>query len=224
MRTALLLDTETTGIYPAEGARTIEVAVQLYDLVNASPLVSFASLIRSDTNEAESVNRISVAALGNARDSDSVWRTVNAIAASADVVIAHRAEFDRQFVPESLRDGKPWACSKTEIEWPLAKNGEHLVHLALAHGVGVVSAHRALTDVDTLSRLLTRVAELGHSLQALVERAMRPKIKVQALVSYDDRELAKAAGFQWDGATKRWTRTMFVDDVPKLNFQTAEIQ
>jgi len=224
MKTALLLDTETTGLSPADGARTIEVAVQLYDLVNACPIASFSSLIRSETNEAEAINRIPVAALRDARDADSVWRTVSAIAASADVIVAHRAEFDRQFVPASLRDGKPWACSKFEIEWPLAKTGEHLVHLALAHGIGIVSAHRALTDVDILSRLLTRVAELGHSLPTLVERALRPKVRVRAMVSYDDREMAKAAGFQWDGASKLWTRTMFVDDVPKLSFQAAVVE
>ena len=224
MKTALLLDTETTGLSPADGARCIEVGCILFDLTNACPIACYSSLIRSETNEAEAINHIPVAALRDARDSESVWRTMAAIVVSADVIVAHRAEFDRGFVPEPIRNAKPWVCSKFEIEWPLAKTGEHLVHLALAHGIGVVSAHRAMTDVDILARLLTRVAELGHSLPALIERAMRPKVKVRALVSYDDRELAKAAGFQWDGATKLWTRTMFVDDVPKLGFPTTEVQ
>lgn len=219
MKYALILDTETTGLDPALH-KCIEVAVILYDLVHASPVASYGSLLHSDSNEAEAINRIPVGVLRNARDPDSVWNMIRSLATYADVIIAHRAEFDEGFCPKF---DKPWVCSKTAIEWPMAKTGEHLVHLALAHGIGVVSAHRAMTDVDIIARLLTRVAETGHSLPDMIKRAMRPRVKVAAIVSYDDRELAKSAGFQWDPQAKKWWKTMFAEDVAKLGFKTAEI-
>ena len=54
--------------------------------------------------------------------------------------------------------------------------------MALAHGVGVVSVHRALADVDTLARTLTAVAELGVDLGEFLERGMRPKVLVEGVV------------------------------------------
>ena len=72
------------------------------------------------------------------------------------------------------------------------------MHLVLAHGVGVLDAHRALTDVETLSRLLTRVHEMGHPLPALIERAMRPRVKLQSLQPFEENDKAQAAGFAWD--------------------------
>lgn len=218
---ALLLDTETTGI--GEGHHAVEVAVVLYDLRKATVLSAYSSLIQSDTNEAAAINRIPVEALVDAPRPDDVWPCVTALAKRADIIMAHRAEFDRGFVPTDLA-GLRWVCSKFDIQWP----GEHsvgpgLVHLALGMGLGVASAHRAMTDCDTLSRCLSRAAEMGHDLVAMVERAMRPKGRFQALVSYDDRQKAKDAGFEWDGARKTWERTMFIDDAEALSFKTRRI-
>lgn len=223
MRHALILDTETTGLDPALD-RCIEVACILFDLEHAIPIASYASLIRAESNAAESVNRIPAGTLPSAPEPAQVWRAVSYFAARADVILAHRAEFDRGFVPTEVRELKPWVCTKFHVEWPHGKPGDHLVHLALAHGLGVLNAHRAMTDCDTIARLLTRVREMGHSLRTILERASRPRVKLAALVSYDDREKAKAAGFSWDGAAKRWWREMPVEDVASLPFQTTAIQ
>ena len=222
LRRVALLDTETTGLSP-ENSKCIEVAVTLYDLVLAAPIASFASLIRSETNEAFAVNRIPVEALKEAPDADTVWRRVLAIVGTADVFMAHRAEFDRGFTPEPLRSSRPWSCSKFAVEWPEGKGGDHLLHLALAHGVGVVHAHRAMSDVDTLSRLLTRVAERGVDLVRLVERSLRPRTKIRAMVSYDDREKARSAGFAWESSTKVWWKEVFVEDAGTFPFPTQSM-
>ena len=149
----------------------------------------------------------------------------------ADVVLAHRAEFDKSFLEASEgfneiwggAPAKPWVCTKFHVAWPGAKSGEHLVHLALAYGVGVLAAHRALTDCDTIARILTRVKEQGHDLQALIGDAMKPRQRVQALVSFEQKDLAKEAGFAWDPQGKRWTRECTADEVLKLKFKTKVI-
>jgi DNA polymerase-3 subunit epsilon len=97
--------------------------------------------------------------------------------------------------------------------------GESLITLALNHGIGVSSAHRALTDCTLIAALFDRVANL----EALIEQAKRPKALFKAEVSYDDRQLAKNAGFKWDGTGKRWIRRMAQEDTLHLEFPVTRI-
>lgn len=221
MRYAALLDTETQGLDPSVHA-VIEVGVCLYDLELGCPIESYASLIRADGNDAEKHNRIPSAALEYAQHPIEVWRRVSSLVSQADIIAAHRAEFDRLFVPESIRVLRPWVCTKTDFDWPGVGRGDHLVHLALAYGLGVSSAHRALTDVDHMARILTRVHELGHSLPSLFERAARPKKRFVALVSYEMRQVAKDAGFLWDEKRREWYRAMPEQDVEALSFRVVQ--
>ncbi len=217
----LILDTETTGLDPKTHS-VIEVAACLYSVADASPIDWASWLICHPTNEAEEINRIPVSLLAQGHQAKDAWDALEALAESADAIVAHRAEFDRGFVSSKLRDMKPWICSKFDIEWPKGNLGDHLVHLALAHGVAVVSAHRAMADVDTLVRTFQAAALIQDTGPMLV-RASRPKVLVQALVSYDDREKAKAAGFSWEADRKRWTRRIAKEDVAALGFRTAEV-
>jgi len=217
----LLLDTETTGMNP-EVDRCIEVACCLYDTTTASPIVSYSSLIKHDANPAEPINRISVKSLLNAPDEWEVWPKVLNLAEKAECLVAHRASFDRLFVNEMLRD-RIWICSKSDILWPDLRGGtmagDHLVHLSLFYGLGVVSAHRALTDVDIMVRIFTRVAELGFDLDKMLTSAMRPKERFVALVPYEKKDTAKKLGFLWDADRREWYRHMPPEDTPKLPFQ-----
>jgi DNA polymerase-3 subunit epsilon len=217
IRQIAILDTETTSLEPPPVGKIIEVAVMLYDVKFAQPVASFASLIQADSNEAEPINGIPAGMLGAARTADFVWRAVQWLIEPATVIIAHRAEFDRQFCPDL---GKPWICSKTDIRWGDRVRGDHLVQLALGLGLGVASAHRAMADVDTLARILTRVAEKGGDLEAMIVRAMRPKKLFYAQVSYERRQIAKDHGFLWDEAKhgKNWYRYMPPEDTGELPF------
>ena len=219
---ALILDTETTGLSP-ETCQTIEVAVALYDIPHAAVIASFASLIKNDSNEAEHVNRIPVSLLEGAMTGAVVWPSVTNLAARADVIIAHRAEFDRGFVIQRLREMKPWCCSKFDIEWPQGQIGDHLVHLALAHDVPVYTAHRAMADVDTLVRTFQAASRMGADVALMIERAMRPKSKFVALVSYEDKDKAKSNGFAWNPAAKAWERLMPEEDTKKLPFKVKKV-
>lgn len=217
------LDTETTGIDPARD-RTIEVAVMLYDVKHAQPVVSFASLIKGEAdNEAYPINGIPAAMLPEARDAERVWSAVRWIIEPATIIIAHNAEFDRNFTPDL---GKPWVCSEEDIKWPSSQKGGRggsLTYLALGLGLGVASAHRAMVDVDTLARIFTRLAEKGHDIEALIRQGMRPKAMFHALTSFDQRELTKQHGFRWEPSTKTWWRRMAIEDTKELPFKVRQI-
>ena len=215
---ACLLDTETTGVDPAKDM-TIEIAVMLFDVKRAQPVASFASLIKHDSNAAFHINGIPPEMLSLARDHDEVWRCVKWLIGPADVIVAHRAEFDRQFVPKLE---KPWVCSKVDITWPHGHRGDSLVQLALSLGLGVASAHRAMADVDTLARIFTRIAEKGHDLEAMLIHALRPKLRCVSLAPYEEREIVKSHGFLWDPKLKQWWRDVPMDEIDKLPFQVRK--
>lgn len=224
MNRVILIDTETTGILPSD-SRCIEVAVTLYDVQRASPISSYSSLIGStDTNPVEHINGISSVLLKDAPVPDDVWDTVQFFVDQADAILAHNATFDFGFVPESIQDAAPWICTMNDIDWPKGKKGSNLTSLLLAHGLGVVHAHRAASDVDMLSRLLTRTAEMSTiGLDVLLKKAQRPKKKFMAMVSYDDRGKAKDNGFAWEASRKLWWRAMPEDDISTLPFKVKEI-
>jgi len=225
LRYALILDTETTGFDPETDA-LIELAVMLFDLKHAQAVESYASLVWRDRNEAEHVNGIPVAMLKTAPYIEDVWIPVRNMiqrkGLAPQVVIAHNAEFDRQFTPEL---GLPWVCSEEDIRWPHRQaRGGSLVQLALSLGLGVASAHRAMADVDTLARIFTRLAEQGHDLPKLIEHAMRPKALFYAVVSYQEKDAAKQHGFRWDPDKKEWWRRMAVDDAKALPFKVKRVK
>jgi DNA polymerase III subunit epsilon len=225
IRFCALLDTETTGLDPFKD-RAIEVAVTLFDVVRAQPVASFASLIRNEAkNEAQEANGIIPEMLPEAREAERVWAAVRWVIEPAQIIIAHNAEFDRKFVPEELQQ-RTWVCSENDIAWPGSKKGGRggsLAHLALSLGLGVAHAHRAMSDVDTLSRIFTRLAEKGHDLQAMLKHAMRPKAMFHSLASYEERETVKQHGFRWDPERKIWWRRMPIDDAAKLPFKTVSV-
>lgn len=223
MRRVLLIDTETSGLDPVVDS-VLEVGAILYDLQYATPIEFYAELLMSQDNAAEAINRIPVGALQCASPASLVWQRVMGMAEVADAVLAHNAAFDRGFVPMELRDAAPWICTKEDVRWPKqTKDSPSLVALALEHDLGVAVAHRALADCDLIARLLTRAHELGADLPAMLARGLRPKATFQALVSFDDREKAKAAGFRWEPSTKRWLRTMAVEDAAALPFTAKQV-
>ena len=62
---------------------------------------------------------------------------------------------------------------------------------------------------------------MDHARSVLM--GLRPKAKYEALVSYQNRDLAKKASFRWDDKTKKWTRSMFRDEARTLAFDVKEI-
>jgi len=226
VRRALLLDTETTGVDPLVDS-VVEVAACLYDLELGCPLESYASLVRAEANPAERINGVPAAALAEANHPIEVWRRVVELAKGADVIAAHNAEFDRSFVRaagiESIAE-KNWVCTRSDFLWEGGGEGggRKLVEIVLAYGLGVASAHRALTDVDLMSRLLTRVKERGVSLPDLFRRAARPKRRFVAQVSFEMKHLAKEAGFAWNPDRREWWRMMPPEDAEAMSFRVVQ--
>lgn len=209
----IILDTETTGPDP-ETCALVELAWATYHLDHG--LVDARSILVDPGEGAEVPDVVGIDA-GMARGHG--WRAAVAVrkldaVATGPIYVAHNAGFDARVVERHDADDvadRRWVCTYRDIEWPLGNRS--LNETAISHGVGVVSAHRALDDVMTLVRLHDAVRGMGHDLRAMYARAMAPRVRCVARVGYDDRQQAKDAGFAWDGERREWWRAVVADEV-----------
>lgn len=216
----LILDTETTALQPSEGA-CIEVGAVLFHVPSRAVLTQISFLLPCQTNAAEAINGIPAEVSRLEQPWQEALRCFLAMAASADGILAHNAAFDRQWFGlgalPSL-DPLPWICSMDDIPWPASlhlRPGPSVRDLAIAHGVPVWAAHRALTDCTYLVQVLQRCDDLASLLAA----ALEPRQLYRAQLSYSERHQAKAAGFRWnDPVPGAWTRRLSEREVRTLPF------
>jgi DNA polymerase III subunit epsilon len=224
MNAILVLDTETTGVAPPPASRVVEVGVILWSVTHATTIAQYAMLVDGPSNPAHYINRIPPAALSEGASEGSVWERLTPWVTRADAIVGHSCRFDRQFVPNGWDQGKPWICSMSDIEWPQYSSSRSLIAICLAHRLGVEKAHRALTDCDLIVRLLERCHEMGHDVRDMLTQASRPKALYQALVTYDERDKAKASGFEWDASSKRWLRMICPENANAFPFRTQRVE
>lgn len=182
-------------------------------------------LFESVDNEAEAINHIPAGALVYGYPAGEVWNRVADVVEGSDAIVAHNAAFDRRWVPAHVTEGIPWICTFQGITWPRTGDARNLVAIALSHGLGVVDPHRALADCMLIARLLQRCSELGHDVSAMLAMGLRASAHFQALVSFDQKDLAKAKGFTWEPKGRRWVRTMAIEDATEelLGFKVKKV-
>ena len=96
-----------------------------------------------------------------------------------------------------------------------------MIDLALAYGIPVWSAHRALTDCIYLSEVFQRCEDL----ERLIAHALEPRRLVRAQVSYDQRHLARDAGFRWNDPVKgAWARRLSEREEQELPFSVVPVE
>lgn len=218
MKKLLLLDVESTGLDPAKD-HLAEVGLVQWSVEHHCTLASASWLVRAPSNEAEKINRIPAAALVDAAEPDRVRELVRRWAEPCDAVMAHNADFDRQWVPDL---GKPWIDSAWDLELPVACSDRKLTDIMLAHGLAVLDAHRALTDCQMMARLLERCVELCWDVDNMLAKALRPKVRVVAINHGFDaakNQLYKTAGFRWSPESKEWWRLLPEEDAAALPFK-----
>ena len=220
----LILDTETTGLDPQRD-RCIELGAVLFDLPRRSVLSQVSLLLPCDQNAAQAVNGIDPELTQQPQPWQQGLQWFEALLASADLVVAHNAAFDRQwFGIEPLPAiHKPWLCTMEDIRWPADRNlrsNPSVRDLALAYSVPVWAAHRALTDCIYLAQVFERCDDL----EQLVQQGLEPRRLYRARLSYEERHRAREAGFRWnEPVSGAWSRRLSEREAALLPFPVVPV-
>ena len=165
-----VIDFETTGIAPAQGARATEVAIVL--LEGTQVVDRFASLMQTGAwipPFIEELTGISNAMVAAAPPAEAVMREAARFVGDAPMV-AHNAAFDSKFWQSELQHAglqatQPFACTvllsrRVYPDAPSHKLGNLIDHLGLPR---TGRAHRALADAEMAAALLARMQhDLGQ--------------------------------------------------------------
>jgi DNA polymerase-3 subunit epsilon len=188
-----VIDFETTGISPGQGARATEVAIVL--LEGGVVVDRFQSLMKTGAwipSFITGLTGITNAMVNAAPDAAGVMQEAARFVGSAPMV-AHNAAFDRKFWQAELALAglpapQPFACT--------VLLSRRLYPQAPSHKLGVLvdyhglprtgQAHRALADAEMAAALLARmqhdlrtqwrVAQPDHSLLMALQRCARPAV------------------------------------------------
>jgi len=223
-KTLLILDTETTGLEP-ETHHCVEVGAILFDVPSRAVLAQQSFLLPAESNAAEPINRIPAAVTRLPQPWKEALRWFQNLLDTADVLVAHNAAFDRQWFGrgELPAVAQPWLCSMEDMRWPAdrqLRSRPSVRDLALAYGVPVWAAHRALTDCIYLAEVFARCDDL----EQLLLQGLEPRQLVRAKVSYDDRQLARDAGFRWNDPIKgAWARRLSEREIQGLPFPVVPV-
>lgn len=221
----LILDTETTGLDPRQH-QCIEVGAVLFDVPRRAVLSQISFLLPCDQNPARSVNGIDPEVSRLPQPWPQALECFEAMLVAADVVLAHNAAFDRQWFGQGPLPAidKPWLCSMEDLRWPAERQlraTPSVRDLALAYGVPVWAAHRALTDCIYLAQVFERCPELERLLQAGLE----PRRLYRARLSYEERHKAREAGFRWnEPISGAWSRRLSEQEAALLSFPVVPVE
>ncbi len=204
----VVLDTETTGLYPGLGDRVVEVgAVRFEAWRETGRLSQFVNPGRHMSPDASRVSGI--------RDQDLAGQPAFAALAprllellDGALLVAHNAAFDAGFIGQELYIAgftapdqrtpplpNPWLCTLQLARRHFHFGRNSLAHVARVLQVRPARSHRALNDVyttaDVLKRMaqelarfrLTRVGDLLHAQGGAIYAPPPPRVELPELVA-----------------------------------------
>jgi len=93
---------------------------------------------------------------------------------------------------------------------------DSVTDLALSFSIPVWNLHRALSDCIYISEVFKKC----DNLEEVLLKATEPRFLYKALVSYEERSLAKNAGFRWNSPVQgAWSRKLTTDEAKNLDFR-----
>lgn len=157
---------------------------------------------------------------------------------NVDFIVAHNGEnFDKPFLQNKAKQavaaemptifGRQWLDTSVDCVYPEECRYTNLMYLAAFFGFLNPFPHSALFDVMTMLKVLDNFDVLQ-----VAERAKIPWIVVQAMTSYEQRDLAKSRRYYWENIgnekyPRQWVKKIkesdFDKEVAEAPFQVVKI-
>jgi DNA polymerase-3 subunit epsilon len=172
----VVLDTETTGLFPDQGHRVVEIGAVRYEPGPDGPWQitgEFSQLLQPDRRMDPGATRVNgitdVDLAGMPRFADIAGSLLEML--DGALIVAHNARFDAGFLgmelfisrqapagAESATLPNPWLCTLLLARNLFHFGGNSLGNIARVLGVRSGRAHRALNDVYVTADVLKRLA------------------------------------------------------------------
>lgn len=207
-------DVETTGLDVTKD-HIVQVALALWCTERHKPLFKWEALIHwpdlEMPAEAQAVHGMDaehLAAFG--RDPKPIFAFTSATLGGPDIdaIIAHNGNiYDRLIYENNCKlvgeqpAEKLWIDTSCDVPFPEAITTRKLSYLAAEHNFLNPFPHDAMSDVMTMLKVADR-----YDWNTIFEYAKSPSVTLRAMVSFDQKELAKKRSYRWNGDSKTWTK------------------
>lgn len=232
----MFFDSETSGLDVNED-EILELGYAIYHIDNPTPLVMKSKFITnhkkeitSEITEITGITQATIDLLGE--PGEVVYQELINDIKRFDIkyMIGHNAyKFDKHILKNNMaRHGLTLpevivADTQTDIKYRTKSKSMRLSYLLADHGFINPFPHRALTDAMCCAILLYM-----YDIHKMLEVASTPMIEIRADVGYNNKDLAKALGYGWDGERKIWIKTIRKyhqkEEVEKASFPVLELQ
>lgn len=199
------IDFETTGL-DTKTLDVIEVGAVLWDSVRKKPLMVMDEFVCGPTVPAEitELTGITQDDLLLGKPLADVRASLLKLVELSEVIVAHNGtNFDRPIFERLINHPIHWVDTSVDVPYPKQITTRKLTHLAAEHGFANPFPHRAVFDVMTMLRIMNL-----YDLSAILELSKQPAVTIRALVSFDEKEKAKARGYRWNTGDRTWTKTV----------------
>jgi DNA polymerase-3 subunit epsilon len=212
------LDLETNSD-DVKTAEIVEIGMVLWDTDTETPIVMEDILVYGHHISVES---FAIHGITNqdttlyGQSIDFAIERYKKLCRKAEYIVAHNGnEFDKPILDRSVRNSSPWIeemadapsnpwiDTMTDVPYPEAIKTRKLTYLAAEHGFLNPFSHRAVFDVLTMFRVLSR-----YDINEVIRLANEPIKTCYAQVSFDDKQKAKDRGYHWDADKKKWFKKM----------------
>lgn len=219
------VDVETTGLDVRED-RITELGAVLWDTERRAPIVVANHYVWDKSYPPLSAEITEITGI---RTEDLqefgippavVFSDYNLLAKRADCIVAHNGNnFDKPLMENQFSKNQvawvntPWLDTSVDVPYPQTIKTRKLTHLAAEHGFLNPFAHRAFADVLTMLAVLDRYdiaecARLSQEPNVDIEAVTLAPWKDPAPEGQKETDKAKARGFRWNGARKKWIKTV----------------
>ena len=215
----IMLDTETTGLDPTRD-EIIELAMVPFTYGRDGNIYEVREPFQGLREPSKPIPP-EITALTGIDDAMVAGQSIDASAvasftASASLIIAHNAGFDRKFMERfcDVFTTKAWACSQSQVPW--AEEGFEGTKLGyLLSGCGLFhGAHRAVDDCRAAIEILARPLPKSGvpAMSKLLEAARAATCRVWAVgAPFDFKDNLKARGYRWNDGSDSRPKSWFTD-------------
>jgi DNA polymerase-3 subunit epsilon len=234
------IDTETTGL-DTNTCEVIELGYALFDLEKSkdAPMIMKSTLVIPKgeiTEEITDITGITAEMVDQygVNSDEAFLELVNVMNThQPEIMLGHNLlDYDLPIIARYLDMIRPFAkinyqptMVDSRVDLPHKRPPKNNSLIFLSADIAKFCnpfAHRALFDSMATMKLLS-----CFDIQSIYQQALFPIIEIRADVSFSGKDLAKKAGFNWDGERKIWVKNIreatFSRESARVNFPILKL-